>query len=249
MFFVLSKIIWALISPLTLITLICAAGLILRKRRIVTAGVCLFLFFGVLPIGPNLIVYLESRYAVPEPMPKSLAGIIVLGGAVDAERSGQTGQLSTSDYGERLTEMMRLSRIYPKTDIIYSGGEGSLLQTSPKESTEVQKYLKNMGIPDKRFMFEDRSRNTYENMLFSTELAHPQAGDKWLLITSAFHLPRSVAVFEKGGWDVVPYPAGYLENGQYFLIRDLDVLGNFYKLQVAMKEIVGIIAYSFTGKL
>ena len=86
-------------------------------------------------------------------------------------------------------------------------------------------------------------------MLFSTELVHPKAGDKWLLITSAFHLPRSVGVFEKGGWDVIPYPAGYLEDGQYFVFRNLDVLGNFYKLQVAMKEIVGIIAYSFTGKL
>lgn len=255
MFFVLSKIFWALCSPLNLIILLILVGVGLRwlkrevwSRRLLTLGIGLFLVLGILPVGPNLVVYLESRYPAPQ-LPDKVAGIIVLGGAVNAERSEAFGQTSLGEDGERLTEMLRLSRIYPQTTVIYSGGSGALFPGSSAESAEVKKLLKNMGFSEERFIFEGQSRNTYENMLLSTPLAHPQAGDKWVLITSAFHLPRSAAVFKKGGWDVIPYPAGYLEDGGYFLWRDLDVLGNFYKLQVAMKEIVGIIAYSFTGKL
>jgi uncharacterized SAM-binding protein YcdF (DUF218 family) len=256
MFFLLSKIFWALFSPLTLIGLLFVAGtalLTLKKekwgRRLLSAGATLFILAGFLPIGPNLVVFLETRYPVPAPLPDQVDGVIVLGGAVNSERSQILNQVSIGEYGERLTEMIKLSRTYPQARILYSGGEGRLIPGSASETAAVQKLLQDLKIPRDHFIFESQSRNTYENMKYSFDLVHPQAGEKWLLLTSAFHLPRSTAIFEKAGWHVIPYPAGYLEDNRYFFFRDLDVLGNFFKLQVAMKEIVGIIAYSLTGKL
>lgn len=250
MFFISSKILWMLCSPLTLIGLMILSGLIFHKLSKVSAtGVILFLILGFLPVGPNLIVYLERQYGKPAPMPKNLTGIVVLGGVINGERSEHYQQISLNDNAERITEMIRLSTVYPQARVIFSGGSGELNQSSPKESEKVRTLLKNLNIQPLRFEYEEVSRNTFENMAQSKLIAHPQAGDKWLLVTSAFHLPRAMAIFKKGGWDITPYPAGYLENGSYIWYPTLDVLGNFYKLQVATKEIVGIIAYSLTDKL
>ncbi len=256
MFFYLGKIFWALLSPLTLIGLLLLIGCGLRcmgrakwGNRILGAGIGLFLIAGFLPIGPNLMVWLESRYEVPAPMPEKVAGIIILGGAVHSEMSHIHNQPSLNEYGERVTEGVRLSRLYPQAKIVYSGGEGTLISGSSTEAEETKKLLENMGISTDRIVFESTSRTTYENMTDSKALINPQAGENWLLVTSAFHMPRSVAVFKKGNWDVIPYPAGYLEKGAIVVAPRLDVLGNFYKLQVAMKEFVGIIAYALTGKI
>jgi uncharacterized SAM-binding protein YcdF (DUF218 family) len=250
MFFILSKIFWMLCSPLTLIGLMIVAGLVFKKlNRLVSAGAVLFVVFGFLPIGPNLIVYLERQYGNPQPVLENVTGIIVLGGVIDGERSDTHQQISLNDYAERITEMIKLSHIYPQARIIFSGGTGAMAQTSSKESEKVHTLLKDLDNNPERFEYEGQSRNTYENMTESIQIANPQAGDTWVLVTSAFHLPRAVGVFKKGGWPIIPYPAGYLENGSYVLHPTFDVLGNFYKLQVATKEIVGIIAYSLTGKL
>lgn len=250
MFFVASKIFWTLCSPLTLIGLMVVTGLLFKKlSKLVWVGAVLFAVLGFLPVGPNLIVYLERQYANTVPPPYDLTGIIVLGGAINGELSEIHQQVSLNDNAERITEMVRLSHIYPQARVVFSGGTGVLKEDSPKESEKVRILLKDMNIDPARFEYESQSRNTYENMTESLAMVRPQAGDKWLLVTSAFHLPRAVGVFEKGGWNVIPYPAGYLEEGSYLWHPTLDVLGNFYKLQVATKEIVGIIAYSLTGKL
>lgn len=256
MFFYLGKIFWALLSPLTLIWLLlivgCGmifAGRIVWGRKILVTGIALFLTLGILPVGPNALYWLESRYEAPNPLPEKIDGIIILGGAVHSEMSQIHNQPSLNEYGERVTEAVRLSRLYPQARIVYSGGDGRLIPSSTTESAETKKLLENMGISTERIVFESSSRTTYENMTDSKVLINPQAGENWLLVTSAFHLPRSVAVFKKGGWNVIPYPAGYLEKGAPVWVPRLDVLGNFYKLQVAMKEIVGIIAYDLTGKI
>lgn len=250
MFFILSKIFWTLCSPLTLLGLMIVSGMIWDKlARVAGAGVVLFVLLGFLPVGPNLIVYLEKQYGNTVPPPYDITGIVVLGGVINGERSDIHQQISLNEYAERITEMIRLSHIYPQARIIFSGGSGEFSKGSPKESEKVRTLLKDMDINTSRFEYDGQSRNTYENMVESAKIAHPQAGDKWLLVTSAFHLPRAMAIFKKAGWDVIPYPAGYLEDGTYSWWPTLDVLGNFYKLQVATKEIVGIIAYSLTGKL
>ncbi len=93
------------------------------------------------------------------------------------------------------------------------------------------------------------SRNTFENMEFSKIAANPKEDDIWLLVTSAFHMKRSQGIFNTHGWKVIPYPAGYLTDGHYKVIPNFEVIDNMYKLQIVAKEIIGIMAYYFTGKI
>lgn len=253
MFFSLSKIFWMVFQPLTAFSLLMVAGLAGFKSRVgkilLSISVTFFLICGFLPVGTNFLVYLENTYDAPQILPQDLDGIIVLGGSIESRLSYARGQPHLNDHAERITEMMKLSRLYPQTKIVFTGGDGTFAQNSGKESDVLFTLLKNIGFDTSRIIFEKDSRNTYENMIYSKALLHPQAGEKWVLVTSAFHIPRSVAVFQSGGWNVIPYPAGYLTDGKYTLFPDFDVLGNYYKLQVAVREIVGIIAYSLTERI
>ena len=146
-------------------------------------------------------------------------------------------------------KMMRLSHTYPQAKIVYSGGSGSIYGQEYREADLVQKMLSDMGFPLKHFIAENKSRTTYENVANSKALVQPQAGENWLLITSAFHMPRSTRVFEKQGWKIIPYPAGYIENDKLHAWHWFDVSGNYWKLNVAAKEMIGIIAYQLSGRI
>lgn len=253
MFFEISKIIWAVCNPLTLILLALCIGAIFSKRawgaRLVRGTVFLFLILGVSPIGNNLLCYLENSFVAPARLPDHVDGIIVLGGSISTKLSASRGQPQLTINANRITEMIKLSKRYPQAKIVFSGGDGSLISTDTNESLELYKLLEDMYFPASRIMYEGESRNTYENMKFSKALVSPQVGENWVLVTSAFHMPRSMAIFESHGWDVIPYPAGYLTEKNYAIWPSLDVLGNYYKLQVAAKEIVGIIAYTLTERI
>ena len=106
-----------------------------------------------------------------------------------------------------------------------------------------------MDFDTSRIIYEGESRNTFENMDFSKNIANPKAGEVWLLVTSSFHMKRSEGIFRSNGWDVIPYPAGYLTAGNYKVIPNFDVLDNMFKLQIVVREIIGIMAYRLTGKI
>lgn len=218
-------------------------------RVMLTSGIFLLLVLGVFPTGINLLTYWENRAPLLTDLPKKVDGIIVLGGSVSVRISELRGQVQLNENAPRISEMLVLAKKYPRAKIIFSGGDGNLFHISSSESAELKNLLKNMGFDTSRIIFEDKSRNTFENMEYSRELVKPKTGEKWILVTSAFHMPRSVAIFNSNGWKVIPYPAGYLTEGNYRYWPTLDVLGNIYKLQVAVKEIVGIMAYRLTGRI
>lgn len=252
MFFVASKILWAFFQPLTFIALLLLIVLFFRKkewgRKLLVLLTVVFLILGFLPVGSWLLASLERQNPIPV-LPARIDGIIVLGGAIDAENSAQYGQVQYSPFAARLMETIRLSRIYPQARVIYSGGAGNLTDQDNKEADIAQNLLKDLGIPEKQFIFESQSRNTYENVKFSYSLAHPQAGENWVVITSAFHLPRAVGVFRAQNWPVIAYPAGFIENKSAEPRVLLDVLGNYWKLKIAAREYIGIIAYQISGKI
>lgn len=253
MFYYLSKILFALLNPLLIGVCLLAFGVLWRMRRrglvCLTLGILAIAGPGFLPLGTNLLVYLEKQYPMPDPLPDDIRGIIVLGGAVESGLSHHYQQIQFNDYAERFTEMLLLSHRYPQAKIVYSGGEGGLVPSRGFETNEVKKFMDRLGMPTENFVFEGRSRTTYENMTYSRALIHPQPVDKWLLVTSAHHLPRAMAVFKSGGWNVIPYPAGYQTMGEYVYSPSLDFSGNVYKFQIALKEIIGIIAYTHTGRI
>jgi uncharacterized SAM-binding protein YcdF (DUF218 family) len=253
MFFTASKLFWMAFAPLTFLSLVLLIGLIFYSKKIgqfiVKYGLIVFLCLGFLPIGPNLLTFLETVHPAPSGMAEKVDGIIVLGGGIDAHASRLYGKIQAAGPSSRLLEMMELSKVYPQAKIVYSGGSGDLNNPDDREADVVREFLANTGNLSKNMVFEADSRSTYENMVQSRDLVHPQAGENWLLVTSAYHMPRAAAVFKNNGWPVTPWPTGYVEEGEYRLLPSLDVLGNIYKLQVAAKEIIGIIAYTLTGRI
>lgn len=253
MFFIVSKIFWAVFTPLTLVSLMVVGGWLARGysggRKVLGFGVSCLLLFGFSPVGHNLMVWWEGAYPVQTALPQKVDGIVVLGGSIDFKKSFARGQGQLNMHAPRITEMMALAKHYPRAKIILSGGNGNLTQSSYSEAIELDSLLKHIGFDTSRIIYEGTSRNTFENMQYSKDIAKPKEGEVWLLVTSAFHMKRSEAIFRSNGWDVIPYPAGYITDGVYEVIPNFEVLENMFKLQIVAKEIIGIIAYQLTGKI
>lgn len=252
-FFVISKFAWGVVQPLTLISFGLILGYFLRRfvfgKGLLGVSLVLFIACGFFPVGEISLRYLENLYERPQVFPENIDGVIVLGGAISVPLSYSRAQVQLNENGERLTEMIRISRAFPQVRIVFSGGDWGVKDSSHKESELLKILLKNMGFDPSRIEIENQSRNTYENYLYSFRQIQPLPGEKWLLVTSAFHLPRAAAVFNSNGWEVIPYPAGYLTSQDDFSYFSMDVLGNYYKLHVAVKEFVGIIAYTLTERI
>jgi uncharacterized SAM-binding protein YcdF (DUF218 family) len=111
-----------------------------------------------------------------------------------------------------------------------------------------KKLFKEMGLDTARITFERNSRNTFENAVLSKELVNPKSGDQWILITTAWHMPRSLGVFCKAGWPVIPYPVDHWTMPGNLLRVDLDLSGHLREFTFGMKEWLGLLVYYLSGK-
>jgi uncharacterized SAM-binding protein YcdF (DUF218 family) len=257
MFFIISKLAWFVIAPLNFIVLATVAGLILwlagsvRLGRAVTCiGVFLIFTACFTPLGAALIRPLEDRFPVaPEDM-AAPSGIIVLGGALDELLTEAHGQPSLIEGAARLTEAVALARRFPQARLIFTGGSASLnAKESQSEAQGVHRLWSELGVPESQMTFEDASRNTWENAVFTRNLIEPKLGDHWLLVTSAWHMPRAMGIFRRVGFNVTAYPVDFLTFGDG---RDFEptpaVLDELTMLTFAIHEWVGLAAYRLTGK-
>jgi uncharacterized SAM-binding protein YcdF (DUF218 family) len=255
MWFILSKLFWVVFAPVNLLVGLLAvsvAWMIWRRRsiaaRLVAACMAaITLALGILPIGHLLLLPLEDRFAKPAPAPARVAGIIVLGGAVRPDMTAMRGEVALNRAAERMTEAVALSRRYPEARIVFTGANAALLPTGNTEAQVARRFFGEMGIDSDRLVYEDRSRNTRENALFTRELIGPAAGETWLLVTSARHMPRAIGCFRKVGWNVVPWPVDYETAPQLLFDIDLDMLSNLQDLNDAAHEWVGLLAYWLLG--
>jgi uncharacterized SAM-binding protein YcdF (DUF218 family) len=256
LFFIVSKIFWLIAAPLNLIALLlilAATALRLWKgaaQRFLYAIIAIFLFFGIFPVGHDALVALEMKYSKPDTLPDKVDGIIVLGGAISAENSLAHGEPVIGANGARLFAFLELARLYPEARLVFTGGSGRLTSQNAKEADYAQTLLGNTGLNTARIIFERNSRNTYENARFSKKLAQPRQSENWILITSAFHMPRSMAVFQGQGWNVIPWPVGYLTDGSYHIYpRSFNVSSQYAFAETAFREYIGSIVYTVTGKM
>lgn len=141
-----------------------------------------------------------------------------------------------------------MARQYPKAKLIFTGGTGSLTNQKYKGADVAKKLFQQQGFDTARISFERQSRNTYENVIYSKELVKPIKNENWILITTGWHMPRSVGIFCKANWSVIPYPVDHQTNkGDLFRI-DFDLADNLKTLKTAIKEYMGLFAYYFSGK-
>jgi uncharacterized SAM-binding protein YcdF (DUF218 family) len=257
-FFVISKIVGLVIVGETWLILGLVLALIglwrgwLRlARRAILAVLAAVLALTALPVGDWVIAPLEARHPANPPLPAPPDGIIVLGGAVETVKWGATGQVHLNDAAERVTEAAVLALRYPAARVVLAGGGATLGPIGgdlPSEAAAMAALLTQVGVAPDRLVLEEQSRNTAGNAAFSLALAQPKAGERWLLVTSASHMPRAMAVFEREGWPgLTAWPVDFsVEPGGRGPTWDLAL--NLYFLNRAVKEYVGIAAYAAAAR-
>ena len=252
MFFLLSKSLGMLTDPAVLLALAIigsALTALLRRRRL--AALCqglalvIVVALGILPGGLWLALPLEERFPIEPPLPDHVAGIVALGGTERLAQTAAWGQPTLSDPGP-IAALIALGRHYPEAKLVFSGGSRSPRNEELSEAEVVRGFLAEIGVNGDRILYERQSRNTYENATRTLELIQPKPGETWILVTQAISMPRAVGVFRKAGWDVIPYPAGYLTGGRSGGLS-LDLLGGLRLASIAIHEWAGLLAYRVMG--
>lgn len=257
MFFYAAKLLWILLAPTTVLIgllVVGSLGLFTRWARLargVTAGAALALaFLAIAPVGNALLRPLEDRFSQPAANMPAPTGVILLGGAVNGLVTEYRGGAQLSEAGTRMTEAAALLTRYPQARLVFTGGSAALLGSDISEADVARRLFESLGFSMDRFVFEGRSRNTYENAVFTKELLQPKPGERWLLVTSAAHMPRSVGIFRKIGFEVTPYPVDYFTTGQPRDYRPeiRSLAENLSLMERALREWVGLAAYWATGR-
>ena len=255
MFFVLSKIVGFFAVPSNLFVLIGLAGIALLPSRfartgryLLVASVSLMLAIGLLPIGNALIVPLEERFPQWDPAHGAPSGIIVLGGVINPTGSVARHQVSLGEAAERITSAVALARQYPTARIVFSGGNGQLT-SGPPESDFAVRLFEDLGVPRGRITLERQSRNTAENAAYTKQLVDPKPGERWVLITSAMHMPRAVGSFRQAGFPVEAYPVDYQTSGwQDLWALPGSLTDGIRGTDAAVHEWLGLFIYWASGR-
>lgn len=255
LFFMFSKIAWAFLSPSNLLILLLTLGVFfLAINRITTAKKLLIptalFFFSLMiyPISDYLIEPLENRFHKPATLPDNIDGIIVLGGGEDLKRSDSWQVAELGQGADRFIAASELSILYPEAPIFFSGGSSSIRDKKTQTVSRLApKIFQQMGVDLKRIRFDEKARNTYENFKYLKPML-PKENGNYLLITSAFHMPRSVGIARKQQIPVIPYPVDYRSNSADNRYFDIDFYDRLKALEPAWKEWIGLTAYYFTDK-
>jgi uncharacterized SAM-binding protein YcdF (DUF218 family) len=255
MFFILSKTVAYLLLPSNLLILLALVGTVLLATRwsrvglrMVVGAVVLLAVVGLFPVGTFLIHVLESRFPQWDAARGAPDGIVVLGGAIAPKVSSAIGEPVFNDAGSRIFGMAKLARAYPNARIVYSGGDSSLSGNGVRDSDFVHPALDSLGVPRERVQLETRSRNTAENAVFTKLLVDPKPGERWLLVTSAQHMPRAIGCFRKAGFSVEAYPVGWLTAGDLDLQWGRGMGLGLARLDAAAYEWIGLLAYRLSGR-
>ncbi|HEY0330834.1 MAG TPA: YdcF family protein [Rhodopseudomonas sp.] len=256
MFFLASKVVGFFAVPSNAMLMICVLGAVLlptRWRRgglrLLALGLTLLLIAGWSPLGNVLLLSLTERFPAWQFDGRAPDGVIILGGAIDAEASTARNALELDGSAERIVAMLQLARQFPGARMVFSGGSANLVQAPVPEAPIAGALLQSFGVAAERIVLEDRSRTTAENATFTRDLVAPKPGERWLLVTSAYHMPRSIAAFRAVGFEVEAYPVDWRTRGWVDAAMPFDRLSaGLARTDVAVHEWVGLIAYRLAGR-
>lgn len=259
LFYVISKTLWFFAQPSSLIALALVVGLALSRTalharcgfRLTCTALAFLVLCGIGPFANMAILPLEQRFAgsKAQPLAESVAGIIVLGGYEDGRISERRGSLHFNEAGERLTEAARLAYRLPALPVIISGGSAALLREDLSAAQAIKDYLVAIGIGASRIKLEDKSTTTYANAVLTRDLVKPRRDQRWYLVTSAAHMPRSVGAFRRQGFIVIPWPVDFRTADAGDWRRPFaSIPAGLKRLDDATMEWAGLIAYRLTGR-
>ncbi|OIN93314.1 MAG: hypothetical protein AUJ20_04665 [Comamonadaceae bacterium CG1_02_60_18] len=254
--FIASKLTPFLTQPLAWVALLLLVTLLCIQRRpqwALRLGSCtlaLLLVLGWEPLPDALLRHLEQQYPpiAHEKIDPSTVGVVVLGGALESAYVWSVpGQSALNDAAERLTEALALLRQRPHLKLLFTGGEGELLGSDLPEAERAKVFFAGQGLCPEHILFEAASRTTYENALLGKQLAGVDSQQPWLLLTSAWHMPRAMATFRQAGWNVSAYPVDFRAGAstpwtQYSMDQGVK------KWRLALHEMLGLLAYRLAGR-
>ena len=257
LFFVISKTLGIMALPTNFLIGLGVLGAVLLAtrfaslgRKLLVASVLLLAICGFSPIGNLLLYTLESRFPAWDPALGAPDGIVVLGASIEADLSAAHGTAVVRSSPDRIIAAAQLAQRYPNARIVFSGGSPNLISNDAREADFAGVIFEGLGVAKSRLIMERRSRNSFENAEFSKAIAAPKTGERWLLVTSAYHMPRSVGLFRKAGFAVEPYPVDWRTGGGADLLSFAKfALDGLERTDAAAREWMGLAAYSASGKI
>lgn len=240
-------------SNLLMAVALIGAGLMLTPlarfgRRLAVLALILLALCGWLPVGNVLIAPLEQRFPKWDGARGAPDGIVVLGGAIGPDLSAAHREPSLNESAERMTAVADLARRYPTARILFTGGAGRRGQGA-SEADHALLLFESFGIARERIELEDRARNTLENAMFSRGIANPKYAERWLLVTSAHHMPRAVGIFRQAGFRVEAYPVDFRTKGREdLLVPFASLAAGLARTDVAAREWAGLFFSWLAGR-
>jgi uncharacterized SAM-binding protein YcdF (DUF218 family) len=257
-FFVLAKVLWFLLQPSSLMVGCVAAGAALARTRwcrparaLLWGGLAALLIAGLSPLGDVLIRPLEGRFPRPDlDRPGApVTGIIVLGGGEDGRAADSPQLAPLNEAAERYTETVALARRFPGARLVFSGGSLGLLGNVPSEADLAGRLFEALGIAGDRITLEREARDTFENARLTARILEPKPGERWLLVTSAWHMPRAMGAFRRAGFAVEAWPVDYrTSQGLTRLQSYSSIPEGLRRIDFIVREYVGLAAYYATGR-
>lgn len=251
--FVISKLLWLIAEPANALILLLVGGVALvvsRQERwgrwLVLAAAAGMLLITLLPLPQWLAEPLEDCYPRPK-LPAHVDGILVLGGGLDPGMLYWRGVTAHEWTEARVIEGVALALRFPNATLVFSGGLGSP-RGKGSEARVASHIFDELGVPEHRVVLEEKSRNTWENFLFTRRLVHPKANETWILVTSAFHMPRAMGIAQHIHWKMIPWPAAYISTGHGWGEFDPRYSNKIMPLEAVIHEWLGLIAYRIEGR-
>ena len=234
-------------------TVLLLLALFWLQRRPVAAlwtllvAISLTALVGWMPLPNAVQRSLESQYAVPAGRLTPYVGLVVLGGDIDVPRGAHDGRgFVLSGNGQRMTTSVALSRQYPHLQLLFTGGQSDIIDRGISVADAARAYYTSVGVPPERVLYERAARTTYENAILSASVPGVDKTQPWLLLTSALHMPRSMALFRAAGWNVTPYPVGFSSVGQTRW-TDYSLQRGAVRWRLVLHEVVGLAAFRVLG--
>jgi uncharacterized SAM-binding protein YcdF (DUF218 family) len=263
MFIFLSKLIPPLVYPLGLACLLIVAALLLYKkvrfqRFLLILAFCVLFISSTRWVAWGLLKSLEWRYLPTGEIPHEEV-IVVLGGGTYSPLFPRP-MVEMSGAGDRVTYAYWLFHQGKADHLLLTGGSIDWLSSDENPATDMANLLKMLGVPEEAIWLEPESRNTYEDAAYSAKILKAKGISRIILVTSAFHMPRSVRLFEKQGLEVIPAPVDFVVTQKGWdnitaanfasqmnnLLPGAENLANTTK---ALKEYLGILVYGLNGWL
>jgi uncharacterized SAM-binding protein YcdF (DUF218 family) len=220
----------------------------LAAQRTLLVALGLAVLVGWQPLPDALLRRLEDRTSPPVDSLQRYVGVVVLGGAIDPphKRPGRD-QVSLNQAAERVTVPVALMRQYPHLQLLFTGGENALWRGGTTAASSASVFFAGLGVEPDKVRYQSTSRTTYEDAVHTAALEGVDKTQPWLLVTSAWHMPRALATFEAAGWNVTAYPVDYL-TGNRTAWTEYSLVAGAFRWQTALHEYLGWLAYRAAGR-